>query len=104
MTPLPTAGLPSMRLPLFSAVGAVLEFEEDITPEDVDLALTLPGGGCWNVGEARGCSAGLTMTDKLPPRFPPPSLLPDPPTRTHKSAAASQAQASSQMTPSWRSA
>ncbi|KAL4422714.1 hypothetical protein ABPG75_008911 [Micractinium tetrahymenae] len=32
------------------AVGAYLEFQDSIKTSDVDKALTLPGGGCWNVG------------------------------------------------------
>ena len=32
------------------AVGAFLEFSGPVRPSDAALALTLPGGGCWDVG------------------------------------------------------
>ena len=38
------------------AVGAFLEFSH-VTPEGVEQALTLPGGGCWDVGPGQVRSA-----------------------------------------------
>lgn len=37
--------------PSTTPVGAFLEFRDFIHPRDVETALTLPGGGCWNVGK-----------------------------------------------------
>lgn len=38
---------------LGDSLGAVLEFDHEITKEKVEHALTLPGGGCWKVGPAQ---------------------------------------------------
>jgi len=39
------------------AAGAVLEFfRAEITAQDVEHALTMPGGGTWNVAPAEGFS------------------------------------------------
>ena len=35
---------------LGDALGVHLEFENDVTPEKIERALTLPGGGHWKVG------------------------------------------------------
>lgn len=32
------------------AAGAVLEFQDAVSAEDVAVAMAMPGGGCWSVG------------------------------------------------------
>lgn len=56
---------------LGDALGAVLEFDRAITKEKVENALTLPGGGCWDVGPAQitddtelQISLGWALVDK----------------------------------------
>lgn len=37
------------------AAGGVLEFMSSVTAEEVEAALEMPGGGCWQLGPGQVC-------------------------------------------------